>query len=82
MWFYELNRRTLEPYVLAYDRTHAREVRVYKLARMHLAAGGDLHELLSFLLGWGARIEVLGPPEIRARVADEVGRAARRYPDG
>jgi len=156
VWFYELNRRNLEPYVLAYDRTHAREVRVYKLARMHrarllqdryaipdgfdphahmdgswgivvgdpvtvrlrvdasvafwfrehrgrepslaiarehddgsldvdlhghLAAGGDLHELLSFLLGWGARIAVLDPPEIRARVADEVGRAARRYAD-
>ncbi len=157
VWFYELNRRNLEPYVLAYDRTHAHEVRVYKLARMHrarllqdryeipsgfdphahmdgswgivvgdpvtvhlrvdasvafwfrehrgrepsltierehddgaldvdlhgrLAAGGDLHELTSFLLGWGAQVEVLGPPEIRARVADELARAATSYAGG
>lgn len=34
IWFFELNRRNLEPYVLAYDRTHAHAVRMYKLARM------------------------------------------------
>ena len=153
-WFYELNRRNLEPYVLAYDRAHAKEVRIYKLSRMHdvrlgadryeipddfdphthlegtwgivigdpvrvrirvdasvafwfhehrsdeptfevvateangdlvvdvmgqRAAGGDVHELLSFLLGWGERIEVLDPPDIRERVAEELHRAASVY---
>ena len=154
VWFYELNRRNMEPYVLAYDRTHAHEVRIYKLARMHrarllpdryeipadfdphrhmegawgivvgepvtvrlrvdssvafwfrehrgcepsltivaegddgaldvdlhghLAADGDLHELLSFLLGWGPRIEVIDPPAVRERVAAAFREAAARY---
>ena len=152
--FYELNRRNLEPYVLAYERTRDREVRIFKLARMerarllpdryeipadfdplehmrgawgivvgepvtvrvraapavafwfrerrsdgpdlriadeepdgsllvdvhgHLAADGDPHELLSFLLGWGPAVEVTDPPEVRARVARELRAAADRY---
>lgn len=155
IWFYELNRRNLEPYVLAYDRAHARQVRIYKLSRMHdarltqepyaipasfdphehlsgtwgivigdpvrvrirvdasvafwfhehrndeptfhiastepdgnlivdvvgrRAAGGDVHELLSFLLGWGERIEVLEPMDIRNRIAHELRAAASAYP--
>lgn len=154
IYFYEVNRRNLEPYVLAYERLHAREVRVYKLARMHrvtllddryvipadfdaheymagawgivvgepvqvrvrvdpsvafwfredqarthnlhvvrerddgglevdvtgnLAAGGDVHELLSFLLGWGSRVEVLSPDFVRDRVQEELAAAAARY---
>ena len=154
VWFYELNRRNMEPYVLAFDRTHAREVRIYKLARMdrarllpdhyripgdfdphqhmegawgivvgepvtvrlrvdpsvafwfrehrgrepsltivgenrdgtlevdlhgHLAADGDVHELLSFLLGWGPRIEVLDPPHVREHVAAALRDAAQVY---
>ncbi len=155
IWFYEVNRRNLEPYVLAFDRARSREVRIYKLARMHevnlltdtyeipadfdphehldgtwgivvgdpvrvrirtapevafwfeeqradqprfsilehhqdgsltvevvgqRAAGGDVHELLSFLLGWGKRIEVLEPPDIRERVIQELRDAASAYP--
>ena len=154
VWFYEVNRRNLAPYVLAYDRTHAHEVRVYKLARMHrarllderydiptdfdphdhlkgawgivvgdpvdvrlrvapsaafwfeehrgrepaltivnrhedggldvdvhaeLAADGDVHELLAFLLGWGPMIEVVRPAFVRARVAEALRAAAERY---
>ncbi|MEX2500925.1 MAG: WYL domain-containing transcriptional regulator [Trueperaceae bacterium] len=154
VWFYELNRRNLKPYVLAYERLHAGEVRIYKLARMerarlladryvipsdfdplehmrgawgivvgepvrvriraapevafwfrerradgpdlqvtdeaadgsltvevhgNLAADGDLHELLSFLLGWGPKIEVLDPPQVRERIATELRAAAARY---
>lgn len=154
VWFYEVNRRNLAPYVLAYDRTHAHEVRVYKLARMHrarllderyeipgefdphlhlkgawgivvgdpvdvrlrvdpsaafwfeehrgrepaltivdrrtdgsldvdvhaeLAADGDVHELLAFLLGWGPMIEVVRPAFVRERVAEALRDAAARY---
>lgn len=154
IYFYEVNRRNLEPYVLAYERRKAHEVRTYKLARMDhahllqdtytipgdfdphehmagawgvvvgepvqvrlrvdpsvafwfreqqgreralrivdehddggmevevtasLAVGGDLHELLSFLLGWGSKVEVLGPPAVRDRVTKETRAAARMY---
>ena len=34
VYFYEINRRNLEPYVLAFDRTHRQRVLVFKLARM------------------------------------------------
>ncbi len=34
VYFFELNRRNLEPYVLAFDRTQRRKVLVFKLARM------------------------------------------------
>ena len=38
-----------------------------------------LLEVRSWALGWGADAEVLGPPELRAWVADQVGRASARY---
>ena len=158
VWFFELGRRNLEPYVLAFDRTHAHELRMYKLSRMHqarlssetyaipddfdpdahltgawgvvvgdpvtvrlhvspraapwfrehrgreprlrivgenegglkvelyghLAADGEVNEMLAFLLGWGPMIEVLAPSAVRARVASAVRDAARLYgdPDG
>jgi len=34
IYFYELNRRNLEPYVLAFDRTVRNDVAIFKLARM------------------------------------------------
>ncbi len=34
IYFFELNRRNLEPYVLAFDRTKNKKVVVFKLARM------------------------------------------------
>ena len=154
VWFYELNPRNLDPYVIAYDRTHALELRVYKLARMtqvrllpdryvipeafdplehmsgawgivigepievdvavsaevafwftepnsqagrmevlnrhddgslvvrlsaHTTKDGDIHELLSFLLGWGSRIKVLAPAAVQERVAEELKAAAQVY---
>lgn len=153
-WFYEVSHRNLEPYLIAFDRTHAQAVRVYKVARMHdarltseryevpadfdphallegswgmvvgppvvvrlavspqvafwfeerrprgqalhvtarhedgslevevhgnLAADGDVHELMAFLLGWGRHVQVLGPEEVRLRVAEELQAAAARY---
>ena len=46
----------------------------------------DLHlkvapekELTSWILSWGGRCEVLGPPELRAKVAEEFAQAASRY---
>jgi predicted DNA-binding transcriptional regulator YafY len=155
VYFYELNRRNLEPYVIAFERTFAKEVRVFKLARMrnvHLlddgyfipeefdphqflagaygivvgsetlevrlraeptvanwfrereshdqsvmvlrefdhggvealvtgrtAAGGDPHEMVSFLLGFGPSIEVLEPERVRQRIAADLLSAAERY---
>ena len=38
-----------------------------------------LHEVRIWLLGWGAEVEVLEPASLRAEVADELARAARRY---
>lgn len=34
VYFYEINRRNLEPYVLAFDRTERKRMLVFKLARM------------------------------------------------
>jgi predicted DNA-binding transcriptional regulator YafY len=155
VYFYELNRRNLEPYVVAFERTYFKEVRVFKLARMRnarllrdsyaipddfdpheflagawgivvgertvevrlrvepsvafwfherqehdhnisitrqfddgglevtisgrMAANGEGHELVSFLLGWGSNIEVLAPAHIRERVASDLRAAAERY---
>jgi proteasome accessory factor B len=36
-------------------------------------------EVRIWLLGWGADVEVLDPPELRAEVAGELERAAARY---
>jgi predicted DNA-binding transcriptional regulator YafY len=156
IYFYELNRRNLDPYVIAFERTFAKEVRVFKLARMRnvqllkdtysipadfdaheflagaygivvgdetlevrlraepvvanwfrerearddnvlvvrefddgglealvtgrAAAGGDPHEMVSFLLGFGPSIEVLEPERVRKRVAADLRAAASRYP--
>lgn len=41
----------------------------------------DTHVLRSFLLGFGAGVEVLGPPELRDAIADAHRAAAARYVD-
>lgn len=158
IYYYELNRRNLQPYVVARERTYFDAVGVFKLSRLRnvrllddsysipadfdpheflagawgvvvsgeevevrllvdaevaswfyeqqdvdanlrvlaehpdgrlevvvtgrLAANGEAHELLSFLLGWGGKVEVLEPAAIRRRLADELRRAARRYDPG
>jgi proteasome accessory factor B len=38
-----------------------------------------LHEILVWILGWGADAEVMEPPELRSRVAEELRRAAAIY---
>ena len=57
-------------------------VRLEVVVTGRLAANGEAHELLSFLLGWGGKVEVLEPAAIRRRLADELRRAARRYDPG
>ena len=40
------------------------------------------HEVLVWILGWGGDAEVLEPPELRLRAAEELRRAAARYGAG
>lgn len=40
---------------------------------------GGIREVRSWVLGWGADVEVLGPPELRAEVADHGRRMAALY---
>lgn len=152
VYFYEINRRNLEPYVLAFDRSQRKRVLVFKLARMsdvrlldecyeipadfdptakldpafgivvgdevqidlrvpenvarRMVEGGDRNlrlgkelesgmrmvhlvgtlddsgrplELLPWLLGWGASIEVVDPPEVREQVRQQLTRALEAY---
>lgn len=155
IYFYELNRRNLQPYVIARERLYFKRVGAFRLSRMHaatllddryeippdfdpleylegawgitvegepvevrlraqpsvaswflercevdrsievagsgpdgsldvrlkgrLAKDGDAHELLSFILGWGSMVEVVGPPAVRDRVAAEMASAAAHY---
>ena len=64
------------------------ETRWHPSQRMEAAADGSLLwratvagilEVRSWILGWGADVEVVGPPELRAWVADQVARAASAY---
>ncbi|MDZ7801784.1 MAG: WYL domain-containing protein [Trueperaceae bacterium] len=67
IYYYEVNRRNLDPYVVAYERVNAQEIRTYKLARMRQArlledayripVGFDPHAHLSG--AWGV---VVGEP--------------------
>lgn len=36
-------------------------------------------EMISWVLGWGGKVEVLAPEELRQRVAEEAGKMAREY---
>lgn len=154
IYFYELNRRNLEPYVLAYDATVRKGVAMFKLARMqqvvlrpatyeipkdfdpmrqlaaafgivvgeeieitlhvgetvarrmaenfdrnlrfgdvapdgrrvvHLTGTVDSHgqplELLPWLLGWGASVEVVAPEAVRQRMVEELRKAIGAYAD-
>lgn len=49
--------------------------------RVVLSVGGWL-ELVPWVLGWGAEVEVVSPPELRAQVADAVRRSAEMYGPG
>ncbi len=158
IYFYELNRRNLQPYVIARERLYFRRVGAFRLSRMQgarlldetydipadfdpleylsgawgitvegepvevlirvhpsvapwfeeqqevdrnlevrerradgslevcisgrLAKGGEAHELLSFILGWGSMIEVIEPRSVRERVAAEAAASVSVYADG
>lgn len=152
IYFFELNRRNLEPYVLAYDASVRKGLAMFKLARMrdvslrqetyeipmdfdpkaalaasfgivvgdeieivlhvsekvarrmgegfdrnlrvvgpvdedrwavHVTGTVDSHgqplELLPWLLGWGAAVEVVEPTAVRDRVQDELRKALAAY---
>ena len=152
IYFYEINRRNLEPYVIARERLHHASVRVFKLSRIesahlladtyaipddfdpntflsrswgivvgpriavtvrvqpqvafwfkerkepHLAiseehpdgslivrieasvgGNGEPLELVPWLLGWGANVEVLSPDSVRERIRSDVRAAAAVY---
>lgn len=155
IYFYELNRRNLQPYVIARERLYFRKVGAFRLSRMHevrlldetyeipadfdpleyldgawgmtvegdpvevilrvqpsvaawfleqqvvdrslevlerredgslqvclkgrLAKGGEAHEILSFILGWGSTVEVIAPASVRDRVVQESAATARMY---
>lgn len=154
VYFFELNRRNLEPYVLAFDRSHRQRVLVFKLARMsnvhlldahyqipdsfdptsmldaafgivmgdevqielkvpgnvalRMVEGGDRNvrlgeeleggyrvvhvlgtldddgqplELLPWLLSWGSAIEVMGPPQVRDLIKEQLQLALAAYLD-
>jgi len=42
---------------------------------------GDLAEVARWVLGWGDQAEVLGPPELRRRIAAAVRQVAALYPE-
>jgi predicted DNA-binding transcriptional regulator YafY len=78
VWFFELNRRNMEPYVVAFDRTYARELRVYKLSRMEqvrlkedrYTVPDDFDPLAHMKDTWGV---VVGEPlTVRVRVRSSV----------
>lgn len=155
IYFYELNRRNLQPYVIARERLYFKRVGAFRLSRMHgvrltdesydipadfdpleylggawgitvegqpvevvlrvhpsvapwfeeqaevdrsievlarhedgslevglkgrLAKDGEAHEILSFVLGWGPKVEVISPRSVRERVAAEVAAASGLY---
>ncbi|MBZ9751890.1 WYL domain-containing protein [Deinococcus sp. HMF7604] len=62
---------------------NAREVRRDRFVDMEFSAGTDSKgfplELMPFLLSWGPRAEVLGPPHVRAHWLQELRETLRRY---
>ncbi len=84
IYFYELNRRNLEPYVLAFDRSGRERVLVFKLARMrNVRLLDDVYEIPpgfdpaahldgSFGILAGRQVEVLvrASPKVAARMAE------------
>lgn len=58
----------------------SQRMRMEKTGHLHLSlrASGDA-DLLHWILGFGTAVEVLGPPELRNRVATELRQSAAQY---
>ena len=84
VYFYEINRRNLEPYVLAYDRSQRKRVLVFKLARMsdvrlleetyEIPADFDpnsqLHSSFGIMVGEEVQIDLRVPESVARRMAE------------
>lgn len=91
VYFYELNRRNLEPYVLAYDRTQRQRVLVFKLARMSdvrlldetyeipndFDPNSQLHSSFGIVVGDEVQIDLRVPEKIARRMAEGTDRSLR-----
>jgi predicted DNA-binding transcriptional regulator YafY len=42
---------------------------------------GGIREIKTWVMGWGAEVEVLAPPELRANVAEDSRRMSAQYTD-
>ncbi len=91
VYFYEINRRNLEPYVLAFDRTQRQRVLVFKLARMsdvrlldetyEIPADFDpnsqLHASFGIVVGEEVQIDLRVPERVARRMAEGADRNLR-----
>lgn len=91
VYFYELNRRNLEPYVLAYDRTNRHRVLVFKLARMSnvmltdetyeipadFDPNAELRQAFGILVGDEIMVRLRVTDRVAARMAEGTDRSLR-----
>lgn len=84
VYFYEINRRNLEPYVMAFDRTQRKRILVFKLARMtdvrlldetyEIPADFDptsqLHSSFGIVVGEEVQIDLRVPERVAGRMAE------------
>lgn len=91
VYFYEINRRNLEPYVLAFDRTERKKLLVFKLARMSevrlldttyeipetFDPNAALDASFGVMVGEEVQIDVLVPQKIADRMLEGGDRNVR-----
>lgn len=91
VYFYELNRRNLEPYVLAFDRNYRKRVLVFKLARMNnvrlldahydipedFDPGRELEAAFGIVIGDEVEIVLRVPKAVAKRMAEGADRSLR-----
>ena len=84
VYFYEINRRNLEPYVLAFDRSQRRRVLVFKLARMSdvrlldetyeiptdFDPNSQLNSSFGIMVGEEVQIDLRVPENVARRMAE------------
>lgn len=91
VYFYELNRRNLEPYVLAFDRRYRKRVLVFKLARMtnvrlleeeydipaDFDPGRELQAAFGIVIGDEVEIVIRAPNNVAKRMGEGADRSLR-----
>jgi len=73
---------TVRPYIEGRTWMPGQRVEPRDDGRCDLVFVASGQELVSFVLQWGDKVEVIEPAWLRAAVADELTRAAARYADG